>query len=271
MALFVVLSVLWLVAAATAQVWDHSVSNGYVWPSRSASYPWIGIGIAGTVFLLGWLLHRLWRVHQHEVLVILACCIGGAAEWLMVLVVTRHAIETALHGAYSGEGVVAIAPLVVTYDDAPAEALCHGWIDGQLGAGDDGTYRRRFTPRRPRSAWSKRNVAIATKLVEEGRMRPPGLAAVSRAKADGTWHTAYEGQATIEIPADLAAALAADPVASAMFDKLNASNRYAILYRVTTAKQADTRRRRIEQFVGMLARGEAIHPQQEFTPRRKPD
>jgi len=162
-------------------------------------------------------------------------------------------------------------PTSLTYDDALAEALRRGWIDGQLGAGDDGTYRRKFTPRRPGSTWSKRNVAIATKLVEEGRMRPSGLAAVSRAKADRTWHTAYEGQATIEIPADLAAALAADPVASAMFDKLNASNRYAILYRVTTAKQADTRRRRIEQFVAMLARGEAIYPQQEFTPRRKPD
>jgi uncharacterized protein YdeI (YjbR/CyaY-like superfamily) len=162
-------------------------------------------------------------------------------------------------------------PTSLSYDDALAEALCRGWIDGQLGAGDDGTYRRKFTPRRPGSAWSKRNVAIATKLVEDGRMRPSGLAAVSRAKADGTWHTAYEGQASIEIPADLAAALAADPVASAMFDKLNASNRYAILYRVTTAKQAETRRRRIEQFVAMLARGEAIHPQQQFTPRRKPD
>jgi len=162
-------------------------------------------------------------------------------------------------------------PTSLTYDDALAEALCRGWIDGQLGAGDDGTYRRRFTPRRPGSAWSKRNVAIATKLVAEGRMRPSGLAAVSRAKADGTWHAAYEGQATIEIPADLAAALAVDPVASAMFDKLNASNRYAILYRVTAAKRAETRRRRIEQFVAMLARGEAIHPQQEFKPRRKPD
>lgn len=162
-------------------------------------------------------------------------------------------------------------PTSLTYDDALAEALCRGWIDGQLGAGDGGTYRRKFTPRRPGSTWSKRNVAIATKLVEEDRMRPSGLAAVSRAKADGTWHTAYEGQATIEIPADLAAALAADPVASAMFDKQNASNRYAILYRVTTAKQADTRRRRIEQFVAMLARGEAFYPQQEFTPRRKPD
>ncbi len=124
----------------------------------------------------------------------------------------------------------------------------------------------KFTPRRPGSAWSKRNVAIATPLVEEGRMRPSGLAAVSRAKADGTWHAAYEGQATIGIPADLAPALAGDPVASAMFDKLNASNRYAILYRVTTAKRADTRRRRIEQFVAMLARGETIHRKRSSRP-----
>ena len=159
-------------------------------------------------------------------------------------------------------------PTRLTYDDALAEALCYGWIDGRLSGVDDRTFRRTFTPRKPGSAWSKRNVTIATKLIEEGRMRPSGLAAVSRAKDDGTWDAAYEGQATIEVPPDLAAALARDRSAKAMFDKLNASNRYAILYRVTTAKRADTRRRRIEQFVSMLARGETIHPQKDTAPRK---
>jgi uncharacterized protein YdeI (YjbR/CyaY-like superfamily) len=156
-------------------------------------------------------------------------------------------------------------PTSLTYEQALAEAICCGWIDGQLGAGADGTYLRRFTPRRAGSAWSKRNVALATKLIEEGRIRPSGLAAVSRAQADGTWQSAYEGQARIEIPADLAAALAVDPAAKSWFDKLSASNRYAILYRVTTAKRAETRQRRIDQLVAMLAHGETIHPQRQPT------
>ena len=162
-------------------------------------------------------------------------------------------------------------PTRLSYDDALAEALCYGWIDGRLSGGDDRTFRRTFTPRRPGSAWSRRNVTIATMLIEEGRMRRSGLAAVSRAKADGTWDAAYDGQATIEVPPDLAAALGRDPSAKAMFDKLSASNRYAILYRVTTAKRSDTRRRRIEQFAAMLARGDTIHPQRDTAPRRKHD
>lgn len=160
-------------------------------------------------------------------------------------------------------------PTSLSYDDALAEALCFGWIDGQLGGGDDRTYRRKFTPRRAGSAWSKRNVTIATKLTQEGRMRPSGLEAVSRAKVDGTWHAAYDGQATIDVPSDLAAALANDPSANATFDTLSASNRYAILYRLTTVKRAETRRRRIEQFVAMLARGDTIYPQEDTASRRK--
>jgi uncharacterized protein YdeI (YjbR/CyaY-like superfamily) len=153
-------------------------------------------------------------------------------------------------------------PTNLIYDDALAEALCHGWVDGQLARGDDKTFCRKFTPRKPGSRWSKRNVAIATTLIEEGRMRPSGLAAVSKAKADGTWNSPYEGQAKMEVPADFASALTAAPAAKAMFARLNAANRYSILYRITTAKRADTRQRRIEQFVEMLARGETIHPQQ---------
>ena len=158
-------------------------------------------------------------------------------------------------------------PTSLTYDQALEEALCHGWIDGQAGRRDDATYRQRFTPRRRRSAWSKRNTGIAERLIAEDRMRPAGHAEVERAKADGRWEAAYAGPASMEVPADLAEALAAEPKAQAMFEGLNSQNRYAILYRIATAKRADTRARKIEQFVAMLSRGETVHPQQ----RRRPE
>lgn len=103
--------------------------------------------------------------------------------------------------------------------------------------------------------------AVTARLIEEGRMHPAGSLAVEQAKADGRWDRAYAGQATIEVPPDLAAALKATPPAETMFDRLNAANRYSVLYRVTTAKRAETRQHRIEQLVAMLARGETIHPQ----------
>ena len=154
-----------------------------------------------------------------------------------------------------------IEPTSLTYDQALEEALCHGWIDGQVGRRDEATYRQRFTPRRPRSTWSKRNAGIAERLLAEGRMHPAGTAELERAKADGRWDAAYAGPAGIEVPPDLAAALAAEPKAQAMFEALSRQNRYAVLYRIVTAKLADTRARRIEQFVAMLARGETVHPQ----------
>lgn len=152
-------------------------------------------------------------------------------------------------------------PTSLTHDQALEEALCHGWIDGQAGRRDDTTYRQRFTPRRKRSAWSKRNTSIAERLEEEGRMHPAGRAEVERARADGRWDAAYAGPASIEVPPDLTEALAAEPKAQAMFEALNSQNRYAVLYRVATAKRAETRARKIEQFVAMLARGETIYPQ----------
>jgi uncharacterized protein YdeI (YjbR/CyaY-like superfamily) len=109
--------------------------------------------------------------------------------------------------------------------------------------------------------WSKRNTVMVEKLVGAGRMQPAGAAEVERAKTDGRWDAAYAGQASIEVPPDLAKALAAKPKAKAMFEKLSRTNRYAILYRVTTAKRAETRAKRIETFVSMLARGETIYPQ----------
>jgi uncharacterized protein YdeI (YjbR/CyaY-like superfamily) len=152
-------------------------------------------------------------------------------------------------------------PTSLTYDQALEEALCHGWIDGQAGRRDEATYRQRFTPRRRRSAWSKRNTGIAERLIAEDRMHPAGHAEVERAKADGRWEAAYAGPASMEVPADLAEALATEPKAQAMFEGLNSQNRYAVLYRIANAKKPETRTRRIEQFVAMLARGETIHPQ----------
>jgi uncharacterized protein YdeI (YjbR/CyaY-like superfamily) len=152
-------------------------------------------------------------------------------------------------------------PTRLTYAEAVEEALCHGWIDGQRGPRDDATFRNRFTPRRPRSPWSARNVTLVTQLAAAGRMQPTGLAEIERAKADGRWDSAYAGQASMEVPADLAAALAADPSAAAMFDILTRQNRYAVLFRVHSAKREDTRARRIAQYVAMLGRGETIYPQ----------
>jgi uncharacterized protein YdeI (YjbR/CyaY-like superfamily) len=154
-----------------------------------------------------------------------------------------------------------VEPTSLTYDEALEEALCHGWIDGQAGRRDETTYRQRFTQRRKRSPWSKRNVGKAERLVADGRMHSAGIAEMERAKADGRWEAAYAGQASIEVPPDLAAALAADPDAQAMFEVLTKQNRYAILYRLTTAKRPETRARLLEQFAAMLSRGETLYPQ----------
>ena len=160
-----------------------------------------------------------------------------------------------------------LEPTSLTYDQALEEAICHGWIDGQVGRRDERTYRQRFTPRRARSAWSARNVGIVERLLAEGRMRSAGLEAVESAKADGRWERAYHGPANAQVPDDLAAALAREPRAQAMFEILTSQNRYAILYRLQATRRADTRERAIERFVSMLARGETVHPQRRGLPR----
>jgi uncharacterized protein YdeI (YjbR/CyaY-like superfamily) len=149
----------------------------------------------------------------------------------------------------------------LTYEQALQEALCFGWIDGQVAKRDEGSYLQRFTPRRSKSPWSKSNVDRIAVLLAEGRMTPAGQSAVDAAKADGRWERAYAGAATAQVPADLAAAIAAVPGAASMFAALDAANRYALIYRVNEAKREETRSRRIEKFVAMLARGETIHPQ----------
>lgn len=154
-------------------------------------------------------------------------------------------------------------PTRLGYDDALVEALCFGWIDGQVRRRDELTYFQRFTPRRARSAWSRRNVEIAEQLIAEGRMHAAGLAHIERARSDGRWGSAYDGPASIAVPEDLDAALAAQPRARAMFEILTSQNRYAVLYRIGQAKRADTRARRIADFVGMLARGETVYPQKK--------
>jgi uncharacterized protein YdeI (YjbR/CyaY-like superfamily) len=157
------------------------------------------------------------------------------------------------------------------YEQALEQALCFGWIDGQVSRRDEQSYRQRFTPRRPRSMWSATNVARVARLIADGQMMPAGHAAIDAAKADGRWDRAYAGSAASEVPADLADAIATMPAAQATFDALSRTNRYAVIWRVNEAKRSDTRARRIEQFVAMLARGEAPHPQKALRTRSSGD
>jgi uncharacterized protein YdeI (YjbR/CyaY-like superfamily) len=148
----------------------------------------------------------------------------------------------------------------VTHAEALDVALRFGWIDGQRRGLDEAWFLQRFTPRRPRSRWSKINRDRATELVERGLMRAAGLREVERAKQDGRWDAAYDSPANATVPDDLRRALDASPTAAAAFAELNGANRYAILYRVEDAKRPATRVRRIERFVAMLERGERLHP-----------
>ncbi|MGL4959618.1 MAG: YdeI/OmpD-associated family protein [Inquilinus sp.] len=147
----------------------------------------------------------------------------------------------------------------VTYEQALDLALCHGWIDGRKQGGDAAAWLQKMTPRGPRSAWSQRNREKAEALIAAGRMAPAGLAAVEAARRDGRWQAAYGLSRHRGVPDDLQAALDDNPVASAFFATLDSRNRYAVLYRVQTAKKAETRARRVADFVAMLARGERIH------------
>jgi uncharacterized protein YdeI (YjbR/CyaY-like superfamily) len=147
----------------------------------------------------------------------------------------------------------------VTYLEAVESALCWGWIDGQKKGLDDQYFLQRFTPRRTRSVWSKINVEKVEALIKEGRMQAPGLAQVEAAKIDGRWDRAYDGARSSKVPDDLIEALHASPTAKAFFSETDATNRYAILWRIQTAVKAETRARRIAKFVEMLACGEAVH------------
>lgn len=148
----------------------------------------------------------------------------------------------------------------VTYPEALTVALTWGWIDGHKRGLDATHWLQKFTPRAPKSLWSKINRDKALALIASGAMQPAGLAEVERAQADGRWAAAYAGAKTITVPDELAAALAANPRAAAGFATLDARNRFAVLFRVRTAKRAETRARRIALLVEMLARGDTLYP-----------
>ena len=149
----------------------------------------------------------------------------------------------------------------LTWQQAVDEALCVGWIDGQARARDSETSSIRFTPRRARSMWSQRNVGHVARLEAEGRLLPAGQQAVQAAKSDGRWAAAYAAQSEAEVPDHLAAAIASDPAAQAMFDVLTRTNRFALIHRLGAVKRPATRERKIAEFVAMLARQETPHPQ----------
>ena len=184
---------------------------------------------------------------------ILSC---GSAEEFEAWLGEHHATSKGiwLKLRRKGPGIVAL-----DYAAALEVALCHGWIDGQKGKLDDLHWLQRFTPRRPGGRWSKTNRDKVAALLDQGRMRPAGMAEVERAKADGRWDAAYDGSRTSSVPDDLAAALEANPAAAEFFESLDRRNRFAVLYRVQDAKKAETRARRIEQYVAMLAEGRKLH------------
>ncbi|HLX09259.1 MAG TPA: YdeI/OmpD-associated family protein [Thermoanaerobaculia bacterium] len=157
--------------------------------------------------------------------------------------------------AKQGSGIV-----TVTYSDAIDGALCYGWIDGQKGKLDDAHWLQRFTPRRPRSPWSRINRERAAALIAKGDMQTAGLSEVERAKADGRWEAAYHAQSTAPVPDDLRRELANNAAAREFFDTLDSANRYAILYRLHEAKRPETRARRLAKFVAMLEERKKIHP-----------
>ncbi len=148
----------------------------------------------------------------------------------------------------------------ITYPEALDAALCYGWIDGQKKSHDEKSWLQRFTPRGPRSIWSKVNTQHTRRLIEQGRMKPAGQKAIDDAKKDGRWDAAYESQSKATVPEDLQAALNDNPEAKAFFATLESHNRYAVLFRVHGAKTPETRARRIAKFVTMLARREKLHP-----------
>jgi uncharacterized protein YdeI (YjbR/CyaY-like superfamily) len=174
-------------------------------------------------------------------------------EWLEA----HHAVSDGLwiKMAKKGSGIESVRdPEVIEI------ALCFGWIDSRREALDERYFLQRYTPRRPRSRWSRINRERVERLIAEGRMRPAGLAEVERAKADGRWDAAYAGQRSAAVPEDLRHELDARPAAKAFFAELSGQNRYAIIYRLQDAKKPETRARRLAKFVAMLEAGETIYP-----------
>ena len=176
----------------------------------------------------------------------------GFATWLKAHHASSKGLWVKL--AKKGAGVASI-----TRDECVDEALCWGWIDGQARSIDATWWQQRFTPRRSRSIWSKINRDKVAALIASGQMKPPGLAEVERAQGDGRWDAAYDSPKNAAVPDDLAAALKKNAKAAKAFAGLSGQNRYAVLFRIHGAKKAETRARRIETFVAMLARGETLY------------
>lgn len=147
----------------------------------------------------------------------------------------------------------------VNYDLALDEALCYGWIDGQLKSFDEQSYLQRFTPRRVRSVWSKRNIENVMRLEKEGRMRPSGTREADAAKADGRWNIAYDSPSGMTIPDDLMEALSKDSKSAEFFNNLSRANKYAITWRLQTAKKPETREKRMKAILEMLSKGMKFH------------
>jgi len=154
----------------------------------------------------------------------------------------------------------------VTYDEAVESALCYGWIDGQKKGFDDKYWLQKFTPRGSKSIWSKINTEKVERLIESGEMKPAGLKSIEAAKNDGRWDAAYASQKNISIPDDFHSALDKNKKAKAFFETLKSAERYSFLFRIQTAKKAETRAKRIQQFIEMLERNEKFH---EFLAKKK--
>lgn len=180
-----------------------------------------------------------------------------AVAWRAWLV-EHHATSPGVHLVLHNKGG---SVTTLTYAAALDEALCFGWIDGVIGRRDGGSHKRRFTPRTKTSKWSKINTNHFARLLAEERMQPAGLAAADAAKADGRWEAAYSGQASAEMPPDLAAAIAASPGAQAMFEVLTAVNRYALIHRTTSVKTPSVRAAKIVRFVQQLEAGKTPYLQ----------
>jgi uncharacterized protein YdeI (YjbR/CyaY-like superfamily) len=191
---------------------------------------------------------------------------GMASELPILPFKTQRAFSAWLKKNHSGSPGVWLklakqgAHPSVTYAEALEEALCYGWIDGQKKGFDDEWWLQKFTPRGPRSIWSKINREKALALIKTGRVQPAGLAAIEAAKKSGRWEAAYESQRTAGLPPDFQAELDKRPHASAFYATLNSANRYAIHFRLHNAKKPETRARRMQQFLEMLERGEKLLP-----------
>ncbi len=147
----------------------------------------------------------------------------------------------------------------ITHDEALDEAICFGWIDGQLKKYDDKSWLQKFTPRRAKSIWSKKNAERAEKLIKLGMMHPSGLKEIKLAKEDGRWEKAYDSPADMKIPDDFLKKISKQKKAFKFFETLNRANLYAIAWRLQTAKKPETREKRITQIIEMLSKGEKFH------------